>query len=181
MKKQELRFTGSGGQGVIMATIILAEAAFYDGKKAVQSQSYGPEARGGLCKAECIIDDAAISYTKVGVPTLLLSLTQASFNKYSESLQDDAIVVVDATIEVPEEIKAAHKVYSLPILASAKEVIGNAMTANIISCGAVNEILNLAAWDKVEEAVLAHVPSKLGELNVKAMNYGRELVQKANA
>ncbi|MBQ1959253.1 MAG: 2-oxoacid:acceptor oxidoreductase family protein [Firmicutes bacterium] len=75
MKKAELRFTGSGGQGVILATIILAEAAYEDKLQTVQSQSYGPEARGGLCKAECIIDEKPITYTKVGLPTLLLSLT----------------------------------------------------------------------------------------------------------
>ena len=68
MKKAELRLTGSGGQGVILATIILAEAGFFDKKKVVQSQSYGPEARGGMCKAEVVIDEKPITYTKVAVP-----------------------------------------------------------------------------------------------------------------
>ena len=98
MKKAELRFTGSGGQGVIMATIILAEAAYADKLQAVQSQSYGPEARGGLCKAECIIDEKPIAYTKVVLPNLLLSLTQASLDKYVGSLQDNSVVVVDSSI-----------------------------------------------------------------------------------
>ena len=106
MKKAELRFTGSGGQGVIMATIILAEAAYADKLQAVQSQSYGPEARGGLCKAECIIDEKPITYTKVVLPNLLLSLTQASLDKYVGSLQDQSVVVVDSSITVPEEVKA---------------------------------------------------------------------------
>ena len=82
MAKEQLRFTGSGGQGVILGTIIIAEAAYLDGKNVVQSQSYGPEARGGMCKAETIIDDEKITYTKVTDPTLRLSLTQVSFNKY---------------------------------------------------------------------------------------------------
>ena len=125
MKKAELRFTGSGGQGVIMATIILAEAAYADKLQAVQSQSYGPEARGGLCKAECIIDEKPIAYTKVVLPNLLLSLTQASLDKYVGSLQDNSVVVVDSSITVPEEVKAHHQVISLPILSSAVEVIKN--------------------------------------------------------
>lgn len=175
--KHELRFTGSGGQGVIMATIILAEAAYYDGKQAIQCQSYGPEARGGSCKAECIVDEAKIAYTKVGHPTLLLSLTSQSFEKYSSILDEDAILVVDSEIEVPQMYFDNYKVYHLPILQSAKEVIGNAMSANIICCGVVNEILKLASWDKVEEAVVNHIPKGTEELNLKALHYGEELVK----
>ncbi|MBR4410700.1 MAG: 2-oxoacid:acceptor oxidoreductase family protein [Firmicutes bacterium] len=177
MKKAELRFTGSGGQGVILATIILAEAAYEDKKQVAQCQSYGPEARGGLCKAECIIDDEPIAYTKVGQPTLLLSLTQASLNKYVSDVQDDAIILADASIEVPEEVKAAHKVYSLPILSSAIEVIGNPMSANIISVGAVNEILKLTSQESLEEAVLNHIPKGTEELNLKALHLGAELAR----
>ena len=177
MKKAELRFTGSGGQGVILATIILAEAAYEDKKQVAQCQSYGPEARGGLCKAECIIDGSPIAYTKVGQPTLLLSLTQASLNKYVNDVQEDAIILADASIEVPEEVKAAHKVYSLPILSSAIEVIGNPMSANIISVGAVNEILKLTSQDSLEEAVLNHIPKGTEELNLKALHLGAELAR----
>lgn len=175
--KKELRFTGSGGQGVIMATIILAEAAYNDGKQAVQCQSYGPEARGGSCKAECIIDDKAIAYTKVGLPGLLLSLTQVSFDKYKNVLAKDAILVIDEEINIPEELVKAHKTYHLPILQSAREVIKNPMAANIISCGVVNEILGLASWEKVEEAVLNHIPKGTEELNLKALHYGQELAK----
>ena len=108
MAKEQLRFTGSGGQGVIMGTIIMAEAAFMDGKKVVQSQSYGPEARGGLSNAEAIIDDEPIHYTKVEKPTLLLSLTQASFDKYSKKISKNTIIMVDEDIVVPEFISENH-------------------------------------------------------------------------
>ncbi|MCQ2550575.1 MAG: 2-oxoacid:acceptor oxidoreductase family protein [Clostridia bacterium] len=180
MKKQELRFTGSGGQGVILGTVIIAEAAFYDGKQAAQSQSYGPEARGGLCKAECIIDENPITFTKVGLPSLLLSLTQASFDKYSQTLADDAIVVVDDQIEVPDEIKKNHKVYRLHILLGASDVIKNNMAANIISVGAVNQIVGVSSVEALEEAVLAHVPKGTEEINLKALHYGMELVVQAD-
>ena len=179
MKKAELRFTGSGGQGVIMATIILAEAAYADKLQAVQSQSYGPEARGGLCKAECIIDDKPISYTKVILPNLLLSLTQASLDKYVGSLQPDAVVLVDSGLTVPEAVKARHKVISLPILESAVEVIKNPMAANIISVGAVNAIMELASEASLEEAVLNHIPKGTEEKNIKALHLGAEMARKA--
>ena len=177
MNKAELRCTGSGGQGGILATIILAEAAYEDKLQTVQSQSYGPEARGGLCKAECIIDEKPITYTKVGLPTLLLSLTQASLDKYVKDLQDDAVIVVDSEITVPEEVKASHKVISIPIIQSAVEVIKNPMAANIISLGAVNEAMKLVSQESLEEAVLNHIPKGTEELNINALHLGAQLVK----
>ena len=179
MKKAELRFTGSGGQGVIMATIILAEAAYADKLQAVQSQSYGPEARGGLCKAECIIDEKPIAYTKVVRPNLLLSLTQASLDKYVGTLQEHAIVVVDSGSTVPEDVQAHHQVISLPILNSAVEVIKNPMAANIISVGAVNEIMQIASEASLEEAVLNHIPKGTEEKNIKALHLGEKMAKEA--
>ncbi|HKK96240.1 MAG TPA: 2-oxoacid:acceptor oxidoreductase family protein [Anaerovoracaceae bacterium] len=177
MCKSELRFTGSGGQGVILSTIIMAEAAFLDGKNVVQSQSYGPEARGGMCKAELLVDEKAVNYTKVTKPTCLLSLTQQSFDKYKENLADDAVLVIDNSINVPTSINTSHKVYKLPILDSAKTIIKNPMSANIISVGAVNEVLSLTSKESLEDAVTAHIPKGTKESNVNAMNLGAKLVK----
>lgn len=177
MGKMELRFTGSGGQGVIMATIILAEAAYEDKLQAVQCQSYGPEARGGMCRAECIIDNKPIMYTKVINPNLLLALTQESLDKYAVSLQKDAAIIVDSEINVPDSVRQKYNVISIPIIRSAGEVIKNPMSANIISVGAVNELLNIASKRAIEEAVLNHVPKGTEELNLKALNLGAELIR----
>lgn len=177
MGKMELRFTGSGGQGVIMATIILAEAAYEDKLQAVQCQSYGPEARGGMCRAECIIDNKPIMYTKVINPNLLLALTQKSLDKYAVSLQKDAAIIVDSEINVPDSVRQKYNVISIPIIRSAEEVIKNPMSANIISVGAVNELLNIASKRAIEEAVLNHVPKGTEELNLKALNLGAELIR----
>ena len=177
MAKEQLRFTGSGGQGVIMGTIIMAEAAFLDGRKVVQSQSYGPEARGGMCKAETIISDDQINYTKIETPNLLLSLTQVSFDKYCKHLAPGAVVIVDSSIKVPDRISRKHEVLRLPIIDSANDVIKNRMAANIISCGAVNEALKLASVESLQEAVLNHVPKGTGDLNVRAMELGAKLVR----
>ena len=177
MGKMELRFTGSGGQGVIMATIILAEAAYEDKLQAVQCQSYGPEARGGMCRAECIIDNKPIMYTKVINPNLLLALTQESLDKYAVSLQKDAAIIVDSEINVPDSVRQKYNVISIPIIRSAGEVIKNPMSANIISVGAVNELLKIASKEAIEEAVLNHVPKGTEELNLKALNLGAELIK----
>ena len=177
MEKMEIRLAGTGGQGLITGTIILAEAGIFEDKFVAQSQSYGPEARGGLCKAECIIDEKPITFTKVGLPTLLLSLTQASLDKYVTDLQDDAVIVVDSAITVPEEVQAKHKVISIPIIQSAVEVIKNPMAANIISLGAVNEAMKLVSQKSLEEAVLNHIPKGTEELNLNALHLGAELVK----
>lgn len=119
MSKMELRLSGSGGQGVILASVILAEAAVIAGKYAAQSQSYGPEARGGSCKAECIISDSEIGFTKVTHPTFLMALTQKALDQYSAELPKDALVVIDSTLTSPESL-CENRVVSLPILETAK-------------------------------------------------------------
>ena len=94
--KQELRLSGTGGQGLILAGIILAEAALLDGKLAIQSQSYGPEARGGSSKSEVLISEEAIHFPKVTEPNLLLAMSQEAANKYSTDLSPESILVTDS-------------------------------------------------------------------------------------
>ena len=97
MRKQ-LRLSGSGGQGVITAAIIFAEAAVEEGKEAVQSQSYGPEARGGASKSEVIIDDGPIFHPHVEIPDLVLAMTQLAANKYYKDLSPEGVLVVDTDL-----------------------------------------------------------------------------------
>ena len=92
-------------------------------------------------------------------------------------VKPETIFVVDSDIEVPEEIKAAHKVYSLPILDSAKDVIKNKMSANIISCGVVNEITHVATQEAMERAVLNHVPKGTGDTNLAALRLGGQMIR----
>ena len=127
--KQELRLSGTGGQGLITAGIILAEAALLDGKLAIQSQSYGPEARGGASKAEVIISDEAIHFPKVTDPNLLLAMSQEAATKYSHDLTAGSVMITDSLFvsDVPD---FGGKVYELPITHSAKEVLGKALFAN---------------------------------------------------
>ena len=102
--KHELRLSGTGGQGLILAGIILAEAALLDGKLAIQSQSYGPEARGGSSKSEVIISEDAIHFPKVTKPDLLLAMSQEAANKYSHDLTKDSVMITDSLFvsEVPD-------------------------------------------------------------------------------
>ena len=172
--REELRLTGSGGQGVILATIILADIALQTGKYVAQSQSYGPEARGGLCKAEVIISNKEIGYTKVMNPTLLLSLTQDSLDKYSKSIDGNCILVADSSLTVSDDIKC-KKVYQFPILSTAKERVGKAFTANIVAVGLLCNILGFKDQSVIKETVLKYVPKGTEEINNKALDEGFNL------
>ena len=174
MAREELRLTGSGGQGVILATIILADIALQSGKNVAQSQAYGPEARGGLCKAEVVISENEIGFTKVMNPTLLLALTQESLNKFSQSIDENCLLVADSSLKVPDIIKY-KKLYQYPILATAKEKVGKGFTANIVAVGLLNEILGLASEEIVKETVLRYIPKGTEEINFKALEEGFKL------
>lgn len=175
MARQEIRLAGSGGQGVILASVILADAAVIAGKNAAQSQSYGPEARGGSCKAECIISDNEIGFTKVQHPTFLMALTQKSLDQYTQGLPEDCVVLADTSLTLPECVKG-NKTYSMPILNTARETVGKAFTANIVAVGAINKLLSLVSAEDIREAVMQHIPKGTEEINLKALDAGEALV-----
>lgn len=176
MSKMELRLAGSGGQGVILATIILAEAALNGGKNAVQSQSYGPEARGGMCKAEVIISDDTIWFTKVQNPTFLLALTQEALDKYSQGLEKDCLVMADSSLEIPACLNG-NKVFSVPVLDTARTVVGKAFTANIVAVAAINAALGLVPFETLKESVMNRIPKGTEAINIKALEEGAKLIK----
>ncbi len=111
---QQLRLSGTGGQGLILAGIILAEAALLDGKLAIQSQSYGPEARGGSSKSEVLISDQVIHYPKVTEPDAVLAMSQEACNKYTKDLSSGGILITDSLF-VAELPDFKGTIYQLPI------------------------------------------------------------------
>ncbi len=174
MTKTSFRLTGSGGQGLILAWIILAEAAIAEEKIAIQSQSYGPEARGGASKAEVIISDETIDFPKVTTPDFVLALTQKAFDKYGEGLADDGILLVDETIDIGAYDKS--KVVSVPILQTAKEDVGKIIVANIVALGAILKLTGVVSEEALLEAILARVPKGTEKLNRAALEAGYNLV-----
>lgn len=171
----EIRLSGSGGQGLILGGIILAEAALNDGKNAVQSQSYGPEARGGASKAEVIISHDEINYPKVRECDILLSLTQVACDKYLDKLKKDGVLILDENVKVPNRDDV--KVYSLPIIRTATEKIGKPMVSNIVALAVINSITNVTSNESLEKAVLKRVPRGTEEINTNALKEGFNLVR----
>ena len=174
MSRYEIRFSGAGGQGLILAGVIMAEAAsIYDGKQAVQSQSYGPEARGGASKSEVIISDEVIDYPKATVVDALLALTQEACNKYSHDLKDGGVLLVDSDL-VTKMPEGNFKVVSFPIINTAKNEVGREIVANIVALGAIVALTGVVSRESAEKAVLARGPEAFLELNKKAFNTGYE-------
>ena len=171
-------FSGSGGQGVITAAIILAEAAvLYENLTAVQSQSYGPEARGGASKSEVVIDDGIIHYPKVRQADVVLALTDEAFLKYAARAKEGALVIADLDVreESVAEVGRGLRVLRLPIVKTAREDVGRSQTTNIVALGVLNAYARLVADEALEAAVLARVPRGTEDMNRKALVAGREL------
>lgn len=176
MSKTGVRLAGSGGQGIILASIILAEAAMLGGKNVIQSQSYGPEARGGSCRAEVILSDEELNSPKITDADILLALTDASLKKYSSQVKSGGLIVADSSLDfegfsAPEGVR----LICFPILHAANSVLEKPMTANIVALGALNAETRLVPFEFLEESVLAHVPKGTEELNSAALKAGSEL------
>ena len=168
----EFRLSGSGGQGLILAGKILAEAAaIYDRKNATQSQSYGPEARGGSSRSEVIISDEEIDYPKAVYINLLLCFTQEACDKYSCDISKDGILLVDSgyVTNIP---KGNFRVFSLPITEIAEKEVGKTLVANLVALGMITALTSVVTKEAVESAILSRVPKGTEDLNIKAFNIG---------
>ncbi len=177
--RYEIRLSGSGGQGMILAGVILAEAAaLWDDKNAVQSQSYGPEARGGASRSEVIISDGDIDYPKAISIDLLLALTQEACSRYVADLKNGGFLVVDSDMvtQVPE---GNYRVFRLPILSTATEELGRAQVANIVSLGAIVQLTGIVSKEAILNAVISRVPRGTEEVNRKALEAGYSLAEQA--
>jgi 2-oxoglutarate ferredoxin oxidoreductase subunit gamma len=173
--RYEIRLSGEGGQGIVLAGVILAEAAtIYDGKNATQTQVYGPESRGGASKAEVIISDEEIDYPKAMAVDLLLALTQVAADKYAHDLKPSGILVVDSA-KVSNVPSGNFGVHRLPIIDTAKDTVGKAMVANIVSLGVITGLSKVVSREAIERAVLARVPRGTEELNRRALEAGLAL------
>jgi 2-oxoglutarate ferredoxin oxidoreductase subunit gamma len=167
--RYEIRLAGSGGQGLILAGIILAEAAgLYDGKFVCQTQSYGPEARGGASKAEVVISDSEIDYPMAIQPDVFLAMNQKSLDTFISELKPDGLLLVDADLvtEFP-----ARQAVALPFTRIARD-LGKVMVANIVALGALSQLTGLVSLQGLAAALRARVPRGTEELNQRALAAG---------
>jgi 2-oxoglutarate ferredoxin oxidoreductase subunit gamma len=172
----EIRLAGEGGQGMILAGIILAEAAaIYDGKNAVQTQTYGPEARGGASKAEVIISEGEIDHPEVISADALVALSQEACDKYASNLKKNGLLIVDVDKVGRIPVTSAVKV---PVTRLAEEATGRPITANVVTLGLLVGLTGVVSRPALEQAVLARSPKGTEDLNRKALEAGFKQAEK---
>jgi 2-oxoglutarate ferredoxin oxidoreductase subunit gamma len=174
--RYEILISGSGGQGIILAAIVLAEAAGVYGRKfACQTQSYGPEPRGGASKAEVVISRSEIDYPKTIHPDLLLTMTQASCDTYFSSLKHDGLLIADSSFvkQIPTK-----RVVSIPFTRISQEVTGGDLAANMTALGAIGHICKDVTLKSIESALKARMPEGTIEMNLKALKAGEKAARK---
>ena len=168
----EIRLSGAGGHGLVTASIILAEAASVGGFNVAQTQTYGPEARGGSAFADVVVSDSPIYYPRSMKPGLVLALTQASSDLFAPLADPEGTIVTDA-----DEVRArpAGRVLEVPLLRMVREEFGLETFAGIAGLGALNAIGEVASREAFETAIKGRVPPKSAEVNVRVYRRGWEL------
>jgi 2-oxoglutarate ferredoxin oxidoreductase subunit gamma len=175
MSRVRLVFSGSGGQGVITAAIILAEAAvIHEGKNATQSQSYGAAARGGVTRSDIIISDVDINFPEVTQPNVLVCLTQEAYTTYSSIIRPGGVLLTDSRY-VQTTRKVDAKQVELPMYETVMEEIGKPVVFNICVLGTLISITEVIKPKSVMAAVVSKVPKDFVELNSRAFELGMEL------
>jgi len=170
--RQEVRLAGFGGQGIILAGYVLGKAAaLYDGKNAIFTQSYGPEARGGACAAEVVISDEAIDYPLVSRPHFLVCMSQEAFSKYGSAAAEGARLIVDT--DLVESATRKQWLRHVPATRLAVE-LGNRIVANMVMLGFFAAVSQVVSREALEEAIRTTVKPRTAELNLRAFAVGFE-------
>jgi len=178
MARFEVRFSGSGGQGMILSGVILAEAVgVHEGKQVCQTQSYGPEARGGASRSDVVISDEEIDYPKGRRLDVLLALNQESHDRYVGDLKQDGLLVVDSeavrTYDFPNTV-------AVPVARIAVDEVGLQLTTNIVSLGVICALIGIVKPESLEKAILRRVPKGTQEINRKAFDLGLKAAQQVH-
>jgi len=181
--RKEIRIAGFGGQGIILAGIVIGKAAtLYDGLYAVQTQSYGPEARGGASRTEIIISDVEIDYPKVQRPDILVAMSHEALIQYMDDLKDGGILIIDPDLTMEEEIlpfvrEHDIKLHRAPATRTAEEEIGLRIVANIVMIGAITGITKAITLEAARTAVKVSVPPGTEKKNLAAFEAGFKLAK----
>jgi 2-oxoglutarate ferredoxin oxidoreductase subunit gamma len=181
MNRIEIRLSGFGGQGIILAGYILGKAAaLYDHKHATMTQNYGPESRGGACSAQVIVADAPVSYPHLTTPQVVVAMSQEAYTKYAGELADGGLLVIDEDLVRPNPRTEASgdaqcaqrmRLFSVPATRIAEEM-GRKMIANIVMLGCLAALDHTVSPDALRRAVRESVPKGTEDLNLSAFDRG---------
>ena len=180
MARYEVRIGGFGGQGVVTMAVVAGEtASLYDKKYVVQTQSYGPEARGGASKSEIVISDEEVDYPKVQAPDVFVVLSRAAYLEYIHGLKDDGILIMDEDlVEVEGELPKTVKVYKIPATRIAEEQVKSKQATNIVMLGALTAITKILSVEGLKAQIEARWPRFI-KSNMLALELGMKAGEEA--
>lgn len=168
----EIRIAGFGGQGIVRAGVIIGMAAcIYGGRNAVQTQSYGPESRGGQCKSEVVISDEEIDFPKVIDPDVLIVMSQEAYNAYFDKVKEGGTVILDPDLIPNRKKHLGKKVFAVPG-AKIAEKLGKTLVANVVMLGALTSLTKAVDGQALKKSIMANVPAGTEELNLRAFEEG---------
>lgn len=178
--RYEVRIGGFGGQGVVTMAVVLGEtASLYDDKFVVQTQSYGPEARGGASRSEVVISDEEVDYPKVIAPDVFIVMSRAAFLEYIGGLKENGILILDQDlVKIEVDLPEGVKVYSIPATRIADEQVGNKLATNVVMLGAFAVITKVLSLDGLKKRVEERWP-RFKESNLKALELGMKAGEEA--
>jgi len=179
MERCRMVFSGSGGQGVITAAIILAEAAvLHEGLEAVQTQAYGAAARGGATRSDVIVSDSTINFPKVIQPNVLVCLTQEAYTKFCDIIRPGGLLLTDPRYVTPQ-LKVDARQREIPMYETVMEKIGKPIVFNICMLGAVVGLTDLVQPESIIKVLEQRIPSGFLEMNQQALDLGLEMGRQA--
>lgn len=178
IKQITCRISGFGGQGVMLAGVVMGWAAILDGKYATHTQSYGPEARGGAARSDLVISDDEIDSLLVTNPNIVVAFSQEAYNKYIKGKAYDYAFIDSSIVQV--DINESPNKILIPVTKLAVEELGSKLIANMIMLGIINGVTKIVSVEALREAVKKSVPERTIELNLKALDYGLFIVNKIN-
>ncbi|MDD5092753.1 MAG: 2-oxoacid:acceptor oxidoreductase family protein [Dehalococcoidia bacterium] len=171
MSRTEIRLSGFGGQGIILAGNIVGQAAaIYDGRHATFTQAYGPEARGGACSAQVVISDEPGGYPYIENPAVVVAMSPEAYTKYAANVGDDITVIIDDGLVKPNKSQES-RILKVPATRIAEE-LGRSAVANIVMLGFLASVIDTVSVDALKKSVLDSVPKGTEELNMKAFERG---------
>lgn len=180
--RYQMRFSGVGGQGVLLAGEIIAEAKIQSGGYGIKAASYTSQVRGGPTKVDILLDDEEIFYPYAmdGEINFMLSTAQVSFDQFKSGIKQGGIIVIDSNLVTPsQEDKEKFQVFEIPIISIAKNEIGNVVTQSVVALGIAVELSKAINRDFVFQTMKEKVPSKVLDLNIKAFEIGEQYASNA--
>ncbi len=184
--RKDIRIAGFGGQGILMCGIVIAKAAsLYDQIYAVQTQSYGPEARGGASRTEVVISDEQIDYPKVENPEIFVAMSHEALMKYIDDIHEEAILIIDPDLVYEEQIQdiieeKKLQFYKAKATATADNKIGRKIVANIVMLGSFVKATGIISQEAAKKAILDSVPPGTEDMNLQAFEEGMKIIEKVN-